>query len=134
MKNMEDIALPEQLRYSQDHEWVGGEGDLVRIGITDYAQDQLGDIVFVDLPAVGAGFAKGAVFATVESVKSVSDCFMPVGGEVVAVNEALGENPGLINTAPYAEGWMALVRPSDPGDVNALWTADRYRAHLTGGA
>jgi glycine cleavage system H protein len=134
MKKIDEIVLPEELRYSADHEWVGPEGDLARVGLTDYAQDQLGDIVYVELPSVGAHIAQGAVFSTVESVKSVSECFMPLAGEVVAVNAPLGDNPDLLNQSPYGEGWMVLVKPDDPAAVSKLLTAEAYLAHLKGGA
>ena len=134
MKKVEEIHLPEELRYSADHEWVGQEGDLARVGLTDYAQDQLGDIVYVELPSVGARIAQRAVFATVESVKSVSECFMPLSGEVVAVNVPLSDNPVLLNQSPYGDGWMVLVKPDDPADIAGLLTAEGYLARLKGGA
>jgi len=134
MKKIEDVRLPEEFRYSADHEWVGTEGDLARVGLTDYAQDQLGDVVYVELPSVGARFAQGAVFATVESVKSVSECFMPLSGEVAAVNGPLADNPALINESPYGEGWMVLVKPDDPTAFAQLLTAEAYRIRLKGGA
>ena len=134
MKRIEEIMLPEELRYSADHEWVGLEGDLARVGLTDYAQDQLGDIVYVELPSVGTRIAQGAIFATVESVKSVSECFMPLAGEVVAVNGPLADDPVLLNQSPYGEGWMVLVKPDDPAAFSQLLTAEAYRARLKGGA
>ncbi|MCE5262925.1 MAG: glycine cleavage system protein GcvH [Deltaproteobacteria bacterium] len=134
MKKIEDVRLPEELRYSADHEWVGLEGDLARVGLTDYAQDQLGDVVYVELPAVGARFAQGAVFATVESVKSVSECFMPLSGEIAAVNGPLADNPALLNESPYGDGWMVQVKPDDPAAFTQLLTAEGYRARLKGGA
>jgi len=134
MKKIEEVVLPEEFRYSPDHEWVGTEGDLARVGLTDYAQDQLGDIVYVELPSIGARIAQGAVFATVESVKSVSECFMPLSGEVVAVNGPLSDNPVLLNQSPYGEGWMVLVKPEDSAAVSQLLTAEAYRTRLKGGA
>jgi glycine cleavage system H protein len=134
MKKIEEIQLPEELRYSPDHEWVRLEGDLARVGLTDYAQDQLGDIVYVELPSIGARIAQGAVFATVESVKSVSECYMPLSGEVVAVNGPLSDNPVLLNQSPYGDGWMVLVKPDDPADIAGLLTAEGYLARLKGGA
>ncbi len=134
MKKIEEIVLPEELRYSADHEWVGQEGDRARVGITDYAQDQLGDIVYVELPTVGKHIAQGAVFATVESVKSVSECFMPLSGEITAVNGPLSDDPVLLNQSPYGEGWMVLVKPDDPAAVSKLLTAEAYRARLKGDA
>jgi len=134
MKRIEEIELPEGLRYSADHEWVLQEDGLVKIGITDYAQDQLGDIVYVELPSMGTHVVQGGVFATVESVKSVSECFMPLAGEIVAVNEALNDNPELVNRSPYGEGWMILVRPDDPSAASQLLTAESYRLGLKGDA
>ncbi|HBB17350.1 MAG: glycine cleavage system protein H [Syntrophus sp. RIFOXYC2_FULL_54_9] len=133
MKKIEEIQLPEELRYSPDHEWVRPEGDLARVGLTDYAQDQLGDIVYVELPSIGAHIAQGAVFATVESVKSVSECFMPLAGEVAAVNVPLADNPVLLNQSPYGDGWMVMVKPDDPSAVSQLLTAAGYLARLKGG-
>ena len=133
MKRIEEIQLPEELRYSPDHEWVRLEGDLARVGLTDYAQDQLGDIVYVELPSIGAHIAQGAVFATVESVKAVSECNMPLSGEVAAVNGPLADNPVLLNQSPYGDGWMVLVKPDDPAAVSQLLTAEGYLARLKGG-
>ena len=133
MKKIEEIQLPEELRYSPDHEWVRPEGDLARVGLTDYAQDQLGDIVYVELPSIGAHIAQGAVFATVESVKSVSECFMPLAGEVAAVNVPLADNPVLLNQSPYGDGWMVMVKPDDPSAVSQLLTAAGYLARSKGG-
>lgn len=132
MKKIEEIHLPEELRYSADHEWVRLEGELARVGLTDYAQDQLGDVVYVELPSVGAHIAQGAVFATVESVKSVSECYMPVSGEVTAVNGPLADDPVLLNQNPYGDGWMILVKPDDPTDYSRLLTAEGYRGRLKG--
>ena len=134
MKKIEEIQLPEELRYSVEHEWVRLEGSLARVGITEYAQDQLGDVVYVELPSVGTRIAQGAVFATVESVKSVSECFMPISGEVVEVNGPLADDPALLNQSPYEQGWMILVRPDDPEAFPRLLTADAYRARLKGEA
>jgi glycine cleavage system H protein len=134
MKKVEDVQLPGELRYSADHEWVRLEGDEARVGLTDYAQDQLGDIVFVELPSVGARFAQGAVFATVESVKSVSECFMPLAGQIMAANTPLTDNPVLLNESPYGEGWMVLVKPDDPAAFAQLLTAEAYRGRLKGEA
>ena len=134
MKRIEEIQLPEELRYSPDHEWVRLEGDLARVGLTDYAQDQLGDIVYVEMPSVGTHIAQGAVFATVESVKSVSECFMPLSGEVTAVNAPLADDPVLLNQSPYGDGWMILVKPDDPAAFPQLLTGEAYRALLKGGA
>ncbi len=134
MKKIEEIVLPEELRYSIDHEWVRLEGDLARVGLTDYAQDQLGDIVYVELPSVGDRLAQGAVCATVESVKSVSECLMPLAGEIVAVNAVLTDNPVLLNQSPYGDGWLIQVRADDPLAASQLLTAEAYLARLRGGA
>ncbi len=132
MKKVEEIGLPEELRYSVDHEWVRMESGLAKIGITDYAQDQLGDVVYVELPPVAAHFDQGAVFATVESVKSVSECIMPLAGDVTAVNATLADDPSLLNSSPYGAGWMVLVKPDDPAAWERLLTAAQYREHLGG--
>ena len=127
------MSVPNDLLYTRTHEWARVEGDFVFMGITHYAQDQLGDIVYVELPAVGIHIAQGAVFATVESVKSVSECFMPLAGEVAAVNVPLSDNPVLLNQSPYGDGWMVLVKPDDPAAVSQLLTAEAYLARLKGG-
>lgn len=133
MKKIDEILLPQELLYSPDHEWVGPEDGFARVGLTDYAQDQLGDIVYVELPSVGARIAQGAVFATVESVKSVSDCVMPLSGVIAAVNGLLADDPALLNRSPYGDGWMALVKPDDPAAVAQLLTVEAYRDRLNGG-
>ncbi|NVM56960.1 MAG: glycine cleavage system protein GcvH [Desulfobacterales bacterium] len=120
MKQISELNLPDDVRYSEDHEWAGLEGDKVRIGIDDYAQDQLGDIVFVELPEVGDAFKKGEAFATVESVKAVCECYMPVGGEIIAVNTDLEESPELLNKSPYDDGWMIEINPGDPSEIRTL--------------
>ncbi len=132
MKKIEDVQLPEELRYSADHEWIRMEEGIARVGITDYAQDQLGDVVYVELPAVGARLAKGAVFATVESVKSVSECFLPIAGEIVEINTPLADDPSILNRSPYGEGWMVRIKPDNPAEVGSLMTAEGYRAILKG--
>lgn len=134
MKKVGEIDLPEGLRYSPDHEWVRPEGGLARIGLTDYAQDQLGDVVYVELPAAGARFAQGEVFATVESVKAVSECFLPLAGEIVAVNGSLADDPALLNRDPYGDGWLIQLRPDDPAGLETLLTAGQYRSLLRGEA
>jgi glycine cleavage system H protein len=133
MKRIEEIELPGELLYSPDHEWVRPEDGLARVGLTDYAQDQLGDIVYVELPSVGACIAQGAVFATVESVKSVSDCFMPLSGEIVAVNGLLADDPALLNQSPYGDGWIVLMKPDEPAAVSQLLTVETYLVYLKGG-
>ena len=111
------MSVPEELQYTKSHEWVRTEDDTATIGITDYAQEELGDIVFVELPEEGATFDAGDSFGTVESVKAVSDLYAPVGGEVVEVNEALNDNPEKINEDPYGDGWIVKLRVSDEGDL-----------------
>jgi glycine cleavage system H protein len=118
--------IPEDLHYSKDHEWVRVEGDVAVIGITDYAQNSLGDVVYVELPKVGEEFAANESFGSVESVKAVSEMFSPVSGAVVGVNEALADEPEKVNEDPYGEGWMIRVRLSNPGEVDSLLTAAEY--------
>ncbi len=122
------MSVPEDLQYTKSHEWVRTEGDTATIGITDHAQDELGDVVFVELPEVGATFDAGDSFSTVESVKAVSDLYTPVGGEVVEVNEALGEQPEKINEDPYGEGWIVKLRVSDEG--SGLLSASDYEQFI----
>lgn len=125
---------PEELKYTSEHEWVARTGDdTVRIGITDYAQEQLGDVVFIQLPAVGETAEQGASLGEVESTKSVSDVYAPLAGEVVARNDALEEQPELVNSDPYGDGWMVELRLADPAAVDQLLDADRYQALLAGG-
>ena len=126
------MDIPGDLRYSSDHEWVRVEGELVRIGITDYAQDALGDVVYVDLPAVGAVAAAGDSFSEIESTKSVSDIYAPVTGEVVATNGALDTTPELVNSDPYEAGWLFEVSVSDASQVEGLLDAATYQAGLEG--
>ncbi len=121
------MNVPDELRYTSDHEWARLEGDLIRIGITDYAQDALGDIVFVQLPEPGAGVAEGESFAEVESTKSVSDIYAPLGGTVVEVNAELGDAPQRLNEDPYGEGWICVIRPADASSFTNLLDADGYR-------
>ena len=111
------MSVPEELQYTRSHEWVRTEGDTATVGITDYAQEELGDIVYVELPEEGATFDTGDSFGTVESVKAVSDLYTPVGGEVVEVNEALNDSPEKINEDPYGDGWIVKLRVSDEGDL-----------------
>ena len=122
------MNIPSDLRYSREHEWVRVDGSVARIGITDFAQDSLGDVVFVQLPDVGLEIVAGASASEIESTKSVSDVYVPVSGEVRAVNEALVENPELINSDPYGEGWILEVALADPSELDALLDADAYRA------
>ena len=130
MKEIHELVLPEDLRYSRSHEWAKVEGDKVRVGISDYAQSQLGDIVFVELPGVGDRFEKGQEFGTVESVKAVAEVYLPVGGEVAAVNEALADAPELVNKDPYGQGWMLELVPGDPSEADALLDRGAYLENL----
>lgn len=122
MKEINELNLPDDIRYAEDHEWARLEGDNVRVGLDDYAQDQLGDIVFVELPQVGDTFKQGEEFATVESVKAVCECYLPVGGEIIAVNTALEESPELVNNSPYDGGWFVEIKPIDTSEMDTLMT------------
>jgi glycine cleavage system H protein len=126
------MNVPEQLRYSKDHEWVSRDGDVVRVGITDYAQDALGDVVFVQVPEVGATVTAGESFGEVESTKSVSDVYAPVSGTVLEVNEALADAPQTLNEDPYGEGWICTIRMSDPSEYDQLLDAAAYRSLIEG--
>jgi glycine cleavage system H protein len=132
MKDINDVTLPDDIHYAKSHEWTKAEGENVKVGITDFAQDQLGDIVFVEMPEVGETFEKGAEFGTVESVKAVSELYMPVGGEIVAVNSALEDSPEFINNTPYSDGWMIAVKPDNPAEIEGLMTKDAYLTSLKG--
>ena len=131
VKELSELIFKDELRYTEDHEWVTAEGDTLKVGISDYAQDQLGDIVFVELPDVGATFSKGDEFGTLESVKAVSELYLPISGEIVAVNEALGDSPELINQDPYTN-WIVEIKPSDTGELEQLLTVAAYRELLKG--
>lgn len=122
-------SVPDELRYTKEHEYVRvtDDADVVEVGITDYAQGELGDIVFVELPKVGERFDQSQVFGTIEAVKAVSDLYSPVSGEIVAVNEAIDPSPGTINTDPYGEGWMVRIRLDDPSQLDALMDAGAYQ-------
>lgn len=120
------MNIPAELKYSKDHEWVKTEGDVAIIGITDFAQGQLGDIVFVDIPTVGETLGQNEVFGSIEAVKTVSDAFLPVGGEVIEMNEELDGNPALVNTDPYGAGWIIKVKMSDKAELDALLSAADY--------
>ena len=132
MKSINELDLPEDVRYTHDHEWAKPEGDLIRVGISDYAQHQLGDVVYVELPETGSTFNKDDEFGTVESVKAVSELYMPVGGQVVEVNTELEDAPEKVNSEPYRDGWMLLVKPSDPTEVADLLERDAYLQLLKG--
>lgn len=121
------MKFPENLKYTNEHEWIRLEGDVAYIGITDYAQEQLGDIVFVDVTTVGETLDANEVFGTIEVVKTISDLFLPVAGEVLELNEALEENPDLVNKDPYGEGWIIKIKPSDVSELNNLLDVEAYK-------
>lgn len=127
------MSIPKELRYSQEHEWVRVEGNTVRIGITDFAQSELGDIVFVELPEVGAQLTANEPFGSVESVKTVSELYAPISGKVVAVNEELNDNPEYVNESPYDKAWMIVIEPSDLSEVDNLLTAEQYEQMINQG-
>ena len=122
------MNIPSNLKYSKDHEWVRVEGDTAYIGITDFAQSELGEIVIVDITTEGETLAREAVFGSIEAVKTVSDLFMPVGGEGLEVNPKLEDNPELVNSDPYGEGWMIKVKMTDPSEAGKLLDAEAYKA------
>jgi glycine cleavage system H protein len=122
------MNAPEQFKYSEEHEWAEQKGNVVRVGITDFAQGELGDIVFVELPNVGQLVKVGDPFGSVESVKTVSELYAPVSGKIVAVNNALTDAPEKVNEAPYGGGWMVEIELSDPSELDQLWSADKYVA------
>jgi len=121
--------VPEGLRYTKDHEWAKVEGKRARIGITDFAQDQLTDVVFVELPPIGKAVKQGEAMGTVESVKAVSEIFSPITGKVAEVNKTLTDKPELVNKDPYGEGWMVVLETTEPAQANALMDAAAYRKH-----
>jgi glycine cleavage system H protein len=122
--------IPEGLYYSKDHEWLKVEGDAGTVGITDHAQNSLGDVVYVELPKAGENFAAHDTFGSVESVKAVSELFLPVGGEITEVNEALNDEPEKVNNDPYGEGWMVRIRLSSRGEVDSLLSAAEYEDYI----
>ena len=126
------MNVPDDLQYSSDHEWIRVEGNRVRVGITDYAQDALGDVVFVQVPDQGAEVATGAGISEVESTKSVSDIYAPVAGTIVEVNAELDDSPERLNGDPYGEGWICVIEVSDPGEVAGLLDAEGYRKLIEG--
>ena len=132
MKELNELNFTDDVRYAESHEWARSEGDTIKVGITDYAQDQLGDIVFVELPEVGDTLDKGQEFGTVESVKAVSELYMPVAGEVVAINSSLEESPEKVNNAPYGDGWMIEVKVDNPAELDDLMDNDAYLKKLKG--
>lgn len=126
------MQFPDHLRYSKDHEWIAVDGTTAKVGITDYAQDALGDVVFVQLPTVGATVSAGDGFGEVESTKSVSDVYAPVTGKVVAVNDALADRPELLNSDPYGEGWICVIECGDVAELSDLLDAAAYRQLVAG--
>jgi glycine cleavage system H protein len=122
------MNFPENLKYTKDHEWISIDGDIATVGITDFAQGELGDIVFVEIETQGQTLAKEATFGTVEAVKTVSDLFMPISGEVTEVNPALESNPELVNADPYQAGWMVKIKISDAAELNELLDSTAYQA------
>ena len=122
--------IPENLKYSNDHEWLKMDGDMAYVGITAFAANELGDIVFLDITTVGETLEANEVFGTVEAVKTVSDLMLPVGGEVLEFNEALNDNPGIINTDPYNEGWIVKIKVTNPAEADALMDAAAYQAFI----
>jgi glycine cleavage system H protein len=125
------MTLPENLRYTKDHEWIKMDGDIATIGITDFAQGELGDIVYVEIETTGKTLEAEAVFGTVEAVKTVSDLFLPVSGTINEVNPALANQPELVNTDPYGEGWMVKIKVTNPADVAKLMDAAAYQAVIS---
>ena len=132
MKELNELNFPAEVRYAKSHEWARSEGDSVKVGISDYAQDQLGDIVFVELPEVGDTLGKGEEFGTVESVKAVSELYMPVAGEIVAVNSSLEDAPEKVNDTPYGDGWMIEIKAENPSELDDLLDNDAYLGTLKG--
>ncbi len=126
------MNIPADLKYSKDHEWVKVEGDTATVGITDFAQSELGDIVFVDIDQEGETLDSEEVFGSVEAVKTVSDLFMPISGEVIEVNELLADEPEKVNEDVYGDGWMIKIKMSDPAEVDGLMSADDYKDHIGG--
>lgn len=126
------MNIPAELKYSKDHEWVRVEGDMAIVGVTDFAQGELGDIVFVDIDKEGETLDNEEVFGSVEAVKTVSDLFMPVSGEVTEVNETLADEPEKVNNDPYGEGWMVKITMSDKSELDQLLSADAYKEHIGG--
>ncbi|MEN8117630.1 MAG: glycine cleavage system protein GcvH [Bacteroidota bacterium] len=124
------MNIPAELKYTQDHEWVRVEGDVAIVGVTDFAQGELGDVVFVEIETEGEELDKGEVFGTVEAVKTVSDLIMPVSGEVAEFNEALADEPELVNKDAYGDGWMIKIKMSDTSEVDELMLADDYKAMI----
>ena len=130
-KRVDEVDIPVSLSYYAEHTWVARDGEHCRIGITDFAQDQLGEIIFIELPEVGTSYRKGKAFGCAESTKSVSSLYMPISGEIVQVHTAVSDNPELVNQDAYGEGWMILVKPTNPAELQELLSADSYRRQLS---
>jgi glycine cleavage system H protein len=124
------MNVPSNLKYTKDHEWIKVDGDVATVGVTDFAQAQLGDIVFIEIETVGETLAKEEVFGTIEAVKTVSDMFMPVGGEVLEVNPKISEQPDVVNKDPYGDGWMIKVKVSNPAELNELLSPEQYKGTI----
>jgi glycine cleavage system H protein len=124
------MNVPENLFYTKDHEWLKVEGQFGFVGVTDFAQDELGDVVFIEIETMGETLKKEEVFGTIEAVKTVSDMFMPVGGEILEVNPSLEESPDVVNKDPYGKGWMIKIKISDPAEIKGLLSAESYKALL----
>jgi glycine cleavage system H protein len=129
-KKYEHMNFPADLKYTKEHEWIKVEGDVAIVGITDFAQSELGDIIFVEVETVGKSIAQDAVFGTVEAVKTVSDLFLPVAGEVIEFNTNLNNSPELVNSDPFGEGWVVKMKPSDLGDIDQLMDVATYQAFV----
>jgi glycine cleavage system H protein len=127
----EQVEYPDDLKYSREHEWARSEDGRVRVGITDFAQDALGDVVYVDLPEVGTAVTAGQAFGEVESTKSVSDVYAPVSGTIVERNGALEERPELVNEQPYGDGWLVAIEPTEPGELDGLLDRGGYEEHVS---
>jgi glycine cleavage system H protein len=132
MKEFHELEIPEDLRFAKDHEWARQENDLIRVGISDYAQSQMGDVVYVELPQMGEKFSRDDPFGSIESVKAVSELYMPVGGEVMEINSALEKSPELVNQSPYEQGWLMMVKPADDSEMDTLMNKDAYVDMLKG--
>jgi len=125
------MNIPAELKYTSDHEWVKVEGDLATVGITDYAQGELGDVVFVELPELGMEVSKGESFGTIEAVKAVADLFSPLSGEVMDINESLEDAPETVNKSPFGDGWMVKIKISDTSELDGMMNADAYKEHIS---
>jgi glycine cleavage system H protein len=132
MKEIHELIIPEDLLFAEDHEWVRQENGKVRVGISDYAQDQLGDIVYVEFPEPGQILSKNEPFGSIESVKAVSELYMPIGGEILEINKALDDYPDLINKSPNDQGWLILVKPTDKSEIKSLMKKNAYMEMLKG--